>query len=286
MHEGLSKEKNDKENQQIQKEIIKNRTNLDEAQIRPELYQENEIDEFKFQYTRIYIYIYYCNIMIYMYNFIEITNYLMGNSEDDDVQEISNPINKKFNKRSKYKRKKQLNATVILPAKHHKIEENYKSVIKPYKKLKKEVQCFREIHTKPLDFNIKDVKYNDSLSSTSNNIHEEFSEDMNLNLKVYDKSEPFLENLDKKPILEQLIFPKETNNEIIEKEDSPRYDNLSMDGGIKYIMLNSDSDVNINNENNVENNTNSKNNDDKKNMNKRFMNDLDNVKNYENYIMN
>ena len=54
MIEGLNKEKNDKQNLQIQKEIIKNRTNLDDNQIRPEIYQENELEEFKFQYNRIY----------------------------------------------------------------------------------------------------------------------------------------------------------------------------------------------------------------------------------------
>ena len=55
MIEGLNKEKNDKQILQIQKEIIKNRTNLDDNQIHPEIYQENELEEFKFQYNRIFL---------------------------------------------------------------------------------------------------------------------------------------------------------------------------------------------------------------------------------------
>lgn len=48
LEEGLQKEKDDK----IQKEIIKNRTNLDDTQIKPEIYQDFEEEEFKFQYER------------------------------------------------------------------------------------------------------------------------------------------------------------------------------------------------------------------------------------------
>ena len=48
LEEGLQKEKDDI----IQKEIIKNRTNLDDTQIKPEIYQDCEEEEFKFQYER------------------------------------------------------------------------------------------------------------------------------------------------------------------------------------------------------------------------------------------
>ena len=52
LKEGLQKEKNDL----IQKEIIKNRTNLDENQIKPEIYQDSEEEEFKYQYERNFLF--------------------------------------------------------------------------------------------------------------------------------------------------------------------------------------------------------------------------------------
>ena len=62
LEEGLQKEKDDK----IQKEIIKNRTNLDDTQIKPEIYQDFEEEEFKFQYERIVF-----QIFIYKNKFLQ-----------------------------------------------------------------------------------------------------------------------------------------------------------------------------------------------------------------------
>ena len=147
---------------------------------------------------------------------------MIGENEEDEVEEILNPFKTKYSRSSKYKRKRYLNNAFIQSNRNDKKTSFFK-VPAPKKKIKTNLLKLNQSVNNPIEISIEnDSINNDSLSSTSNNIHEERSDDVVLNGNIHEKTKTFNESTDK--ILHITNLDRSKND-----EDSPRYDNHSFD---------------------------------------------------------